>query len=1407
MRKELVVLGAFALLLGAGIYVEKFGLPTGDAPATPAAAPSAKPVREPAPLADAGHIYVDSPEVYTRERLVNDRYEQDAWLRRRLSGTDDLEFGVQGIRHIRDTTKALAEAAFRLQLPSYKGASADSPADAPDNSQAGQNTPPAADGSAAVPKSTPDRSPTDDFRDRVAYREEIRNAIIENQLDDRHDLDGNTLYRLKFDATVVPVANNTHWGKIEVTLSPQLTHIKVEGYSKEWSMADRAQYLQRNWVNKSDETYENAERWNRVFRTYLDGLSQNLTSQISTRVAAVRAVLDSGEYLGSLSAEADRDFKELVRRIEDVSKEAIQRETRLPREASENEAKRVLERCENRSGYLKLAKAAAIKPDTTSIGYASCMVYDTADVITTRLRSSNESHHSSGLIVDWIIAQVLLKHYLQSGDGRGRGSREQWGRERARIEFLRIPSFQVVVHAEPDTRWDGLFDPYDYDELGFAAPLTPRREDNYASVESICRDENPELFEWIDERIASYGIDPTDPFEKGPLIYQLHAYRMSADPDTGLLQCFDSSGLDISRKDGFITFLEAFMNGESQPSFSYAITPKESVQRLSEESDKSSALSALSAIGLAAGAVNVDATASALKQMQESYTGLSRHPLVVGYTHPQALGSAGGTGSHAISFGWIISPRLRVGEDGSTPEYRQVLSQQSLSALISVPAWWHAVDLEVKTSWIGADGSAKQIGDPIKYTNVRLPGDLHEIRRTLNPQTDKAPKIDRLRMGETVLRVEYPKTAPEESDGKVGSASRQWQDEDRDAVRLVIPGRNLWRSTVVTLGAERARQIWVMPNMGGIVASFERFPHIAGDRPRHVPLRVWTSEGVDVVHQMVCVVPATAASLPEEPCGTAPADTFADMPPPPQQVASAMPIEPAPTPASTAPAAPEPPAEPAVAAAIRADTAPLPAATPPSPVVRPAPVVQPAPVTQPTQAVPQQQQQQVQQQQPQQQVQQQLPQQQQQQQVQQAQLDQLTQAIQQTTLAPAQITALQPPETAADTKDTRALAQQVDALARLWTEAIAPLRRSDRSATESEIEEALALTTQLKEAVKALSKLSAEFVISVVANGAAEAEEALKVYLVDPSAVERMESSIAVLALHLEVLDGVNRRQVRESITEQLASITNQMALVPSGGRAATLIKQQDDSLQIRLQSAQFSALRDLDVEMHVGISKVVPTADLDSDAASETEILIKSRVPDDAFDTDPTTIVMDIPLSPKPDAATLLKNGDIVQLHLLITDGQSGASVSVAANRRLVYYETDKASAIAFSSDTLRLDRDTLDALFTMTVPARLAAAYPRIGRSDVDVTAVLNNVQTSVDVYPVADIDEEDLMLPYESNYTMVLSFDSEDRAALERHFNEGSTELVIKFEQTGADPAELPKMPKEMRVAGFVEPTAKK
>lgn len=61
-------------------------------------------------------------------------------------------------------------------------------------------------------------SPTDIFRDKLALREEIRNEINENALDEAHDLHRHTLYRLTFDATLMPDNDTSAWAVISASL-------------------------------------------------------------------------------------------------------------------------------------------------------------------------------------------------------------------------------------------------------------------------------------------------------------------------------------------------------------------------------------------------------------------------------------------------------------------------------------------------------------------------------------------------------------------------------------------------------------------------------------------------------------------------------------------------------------------------------------------------------------------------------------------------------------------------------------------------------------------------------------------------------------------------------------------------------------------------------------------------------------------------------------------------------------------------------------------------------------------------------------------------------------------------------------------------------------------------------------
>lgn len=147
------------------------------------------------PFSTRGAIYVDSPEIYTRERLVNDRYDQDFWLREQL--------------HNLDKTQNLVTAKIDEHVSGGNAVATSSPAAALTKSSA----------PADLPQEGLQPMPFDqDFRIRAAIRDTIRQLMLENMLDDRHDLTGNSVYGLKFDTTVIPGSNTRKRAFVRVML-------------------------------------------------------------------------------------------------------------------------------------------------------------------------------------------------------------------------------------------------------------------------------------------------------------------------------------------------------------------------------------------------------------------------------------------------------------------------------------------------------------------------------------------------------------------------------------------------------------------------------------------------------------------------------------------------------------------------------------------------------------------------------------------------------------------------------------------------------------------------------------------------------------------------------------------------------------------------------------------------------------------------------------------------------------------------------------------------------------------------------------------------------------------------------------------------------------------------------------
>ena len=127
-----------------------------------------------------GVLSIEPPQLYTRERLVNDRFRQANWLEQQLAKTktDPASASVSRERRVQSIQGVLNGATLE------------------------------ADNQAATAQAEPlGASPLQELSAIDKMRLRLRTDLMDTLLDDGHDLEGNTLYRLNFDAVVMPLIN------------------------------------------------------------------------------------------------------------------------------------------------------------------------------------------------------------------------------------------------------------------------------------------------------------------------------------------------------------------------------------------------------------------------------------------------------------------------------------------------------------------------------------------------------------------------------------------------------------------------------------------------------------------------------------------------------------------------------------------------------------------------------------------------------------------------------------------------------------------------------------------------------------------------------------------------------------------------------------------------------------------------------------------------------------------------------------------------------------------------------------------------------------------------------------------------------------------------------------------------
>jgi hypothetical protein len=213
---------------------------------------------ESAPESDAA-ITISDPQLYARETLINDRRREYDFLTDLLNDSanpEKVQFPSQLSRDLGLISQVGARAGVAIKgsiPPSDQSPSGSDTAKEPASSTRSpdQQTPP----------SRPQYSPQEEFRDRQAYRAELRAALASVNLDDLHDFAGNALFRLQFKAAVLPGETKNKFGVARLTLVPtKITPDELKALYFSWlgHISSRINIFNSEGVLVVDRRYEDS---------------------------------------------------------------------------------------------------------------------------------------------------------------------------------------------------------------------------------------------------------------------------------------------------------------------------------------------------------------------------------------------------------------------------------------------------------------------------------------------------------------------------------------------------------------------------------------------------------------------------------------------------------------------------------------------------------------------------------------------------------------------------------------------------------------------------------------------------------------------------------------------------------------------------------------------------------------------------------------------------------------------------------------------------------------------------------------------------------------------------------------------------------------------------------------------
>ena len=773
---------------------------------------------EPGCMDPAKTILVNRPAVFTRERLVNRRLEEQQFLEGKLK--EPIPVGeFQGIQDLRTFTSLYAEMNLSLYPKVGKATSAgeegvtreeldkritasQKEAEQRMDQKIQAHTASTASGQAGSRPELPDPNtaavtrasllPVERLRDELAYRNAIQAALREQELDDVHDLMGTTIYTLKFDVALAPDRETDAVARVEVAIDNNNPTVGLSDLYEEWLLAFQGQ-LQR-------------EAASLVMKVQ----SGTLTDQ------------ERAQYLSELARAGprlDRKRLEIVgeaTKIEQYAESAIKTAIKTPKEKEDSKGpsgndsgqsellKKLSADLAKIMPTLKSTKVSISSTDAQTLRQTSRSLMDAAealdkktpkdDAVVENVRGLERNTREWLWLLDVQACADSAEKFLKESSGQVAGPQVQRGLCAAVVaryaEFLGTEGYVSFT------------DPEDWDRYLFVRPAESGR------------------------------------------LYDIMTYA--------------------KLEDNFREAIKKLEKGKRCNPYVYSVEPKEQAQNISDVAAVENLKNFVFSIQAMAPGAGMDANgyASYLRRSQRLLHAILRKPLIVGFStlRPPNKDSVKKAAEKAATeaaekpaparapdlqlasvFGWDFGPRFRIDARGKAT-FVHTTVQHSVQASVVVPAWWTEMALTVTRSWVGKPGITP-VFKKSQTIFLQLPAEYESLTQALlwDRNSTRRPYLEQ----------------PRE---RVGQEPLYYLAAEQADQTLVVHGSGLWRNPLVFAGDQKADGVAVLPDMQGLVAKFSHVfaPPQTADGRAIVDLKVVTSEGTASLRNAVAIMAGPA---------------------------------------------------------------------------------------------------------------------------------------------------------------------------------------------------------------------------------------------------------------------------------------------------------------------------------------------------------------------------------------------------------------------------------------------------------------------------------------------------------------------------------------------------------------------